>query len=270
MQRVIYLGYHLDASGVSSIPSKLEIIQKWSTPTTLKGLRGFLGFVNRYFSSYPHLAIVSAALARATGKRQFEWTSEMEQSFVKTKRALRDVNTPAILAPRRKFVLETDASGVGIGAVLLQEQDGVERPIAFYFKALSDAESRYDTMRLALMALVRAVQNSQIHLARQQFQVRTDSTGVRYWRNIEAPVPSVILKWSAYLSSFNFEIEHLAGRHNSIADALSRFPSSVPNTQLKPARVRSGESVQPQNTLICSESVSKHYTMEIRLVIAAL
>ena len=85
MQRVAYLGFHLDASGVSPIPSKLEIIQKWEIPRSLKELRAFLGFVNRYFAFYSSLAILSAPLARATGPQHFQWTPEMQQSFERTK-----------------------------------------------------------------------------------------------------------------------------------------------------------------------------------------
>ena len=84
-EEVVHLGFHINAKGVSPISSKLEIIQNWPVPTSLKMLRGFLGFVNRYFSFYPNLAIVSAPLARATGKKAFAWSADLQAAFDRTK-----------------------------------------------------------------------------------------------------------------------------------------------------------------------------------------
>ena len=120
------------------------------------------------------------------------------------------------------------------------------------------------------MAVVRAFQYFQLYLSGTHFRVRTDNTGVRYWRSIEAPVPSIILKWRAYLASFDFEIEHQAGRHNSVADTLSRFPNAVPNTQLRPARVRASERECVQSALVLSEPISVHYTKELKRVVSAI
>lgn len=124
-------------------------------------------------------------------------------------------------------------------------------------------------MHLEPVALLRAVQNLQLHYAGRHFQERSDDTSMGCWQNIEAPGSSVILKYRSYLVLFDFELEPLTGRRNSIADTLSRFPSSVPNVQLKPAGASTVESPQPPSQVMRSDPPSMRYTKDVRLVTAA-
>ena len=264
---VVYLGFNIDANGVSPIPSKLEIIQNWTQPDSMKALRGFLGFVNRYFSFYPHLAVVSAPLARATGKKQFGWSSELQSAFERTKSALKNINTLAIPTPNGQLILETDASGYGIGAVLLQMQGEQELPVAYFSKALNDAQKNYEAFKLEMYALVKAVQYFQIYLAGAHFIVRTDNMILRYWNTMNVPGGNILARWRAILASYSFDIEHKAGVTNTIADTLSRYPDAVPNTQMKPARSGACSS---KNLFVFGGSIRDHYNDDHERILGQL
>jgi hypothetical protein len=95
----------------------LKLIQDWPVPTSLKELRGFLGFINRHFTFYPHMALVTAPPARATGLKNFIRTKQMQTAFEIAKQKLANVNTLTTIEAKGDLILETDASGIGIGAV---------------------------------------------------------------------------------------------------------------------------------------------------------
>jgi phytoene dehydrogenase-like protein len=99
-------------------------MQRWQRPDNMKALRGFLGSVNSYLSFYPQLDIVSAPLARATGKGVPTWSDKLEEAFNRTKSVIMNVSTVSLPTPHDLFIPETDASGYGIGAVLLHCEEG--------------------------------------------------------------------------------------------------------------------------------------------------
>ena len=169
----------------------------------------------------------------------------MQTAFEVTKQKLANVNTLAIIQPEGQLILETDASGIGIGAVLLQNQKGTERPIAYYSKALNTAERNYDVCKREMFALVKAVKYFSLYLAGNSFTVRTDNSALRWWRNMEVSPGSTVARWKTILDSYNFEIAHLPGKNNAIADALSRKPESVPNTPIKPKAVEKVNTTKP-------------------------
>lgn len=237
-QSLPYLGYQVSQHGLTPIPAKLQLVQEWPTPTTTKELRGFLGLVNRYFPFYADLAIVTAPLARETGRRHFVWTDAMQKAFDDTKGLFLNVPTIAIVDPDGQFILETDACSIGIGAVLLQTADGVERPVAYFSRALKGAQTNYDPHKLELYALYQAVRHFAPYLSFTSFLVRTDNNALSYWRTAKFADGDVRTKWKSYLDGFRFDIIHHRGTANSLADAISRAPHLVESTRLKPVHAR--------------------------------
>ena len=245
VQEIVYLGYQVSDKGVSPIQAKLNVIRDWPTPQTIKELRGFLGFVNRYFSFYPALACVTAPLARTTGKRTLVWTATLQTAFEKTKEAFATINTLSLPNPDGKYVLETDASQNGLGACLLQvDTDGQEKPIGYYSKALNSAQQNYTIHKLEFFALYQAVKHFAVYLAfLDNFEVRVDNQALRFWRTAPIAPGDVRIKWKAFLDPFRFDIVHQAGSDNTIADAISRAPHTVSSTPNRPSHVNS--SMQP-------------------------
>jgi hypothetical protein len=130
---IAYLGHVISAAGVATDPSKISAIQSWPTPTAVKELRSFLGLSGYYRKFVRHYGIISKPLTNLLIKNVlFVWTSEAEQSFQALKHAL--VTAAVLVLPdfSKPFTIETDACGVGIGAVLSQQG----HPLAYVSKAL--------------------------------------------------------------------------------------------------------------------------------------
>jgi hypothetical protein len=256
VQEITYLGFNVSASGIKPIQAKLDVIRDWPQPQTIKDVRGFLGFVNRYFAFYPNVAGVTAPLARIVGKRRLEWTDELQTAFQQTKAAFSQINEIIIPDPQGSFVLETDASNVGIGACLLQpDAEGHERPIGYYSKSLNGAQRNYDIYKLEFFALYQAVKHFAVYLAfLRHFTVRVDNQALRFWRTAQFAPGDVRAKWKAFLDPFRFDIEHLPGDSNTIADAISRAPHTVQTTPNKPAHSRLS---QPASTGVSHPAIAQ-------------
>merc|ERR1711893_179753 len=125
--------------------------------------------------------------------------------------------------PSAEFILDTDASGYGIGAVLAQVQGGKERVIAYGSKSLTKEERRYCVTRRELLAVVYFLKQYRHYLYGQKFRVRTDHGALRWLTNFKDP-QGQIARWLEVLGTYDFEIEHRPGLKHNNADALSRGP----------------------------------------------
>lgn len=124
----------------------------------------------------------------------------------------------------KPFVLDTDASDSGVGAVLSQVQDdGTERIIAYASRALSKPERQYCVTRRELLAVVYFIQHFRPYLFSNQFTLRTDHGSLKWLRNFKQP-EGQLDQWFEKLQEYNFSIEHHHGRKHNNADALSRLP----------------------------------------------
>ena len=155
----------------------------------------------------------------------------MQQVFDKVKHFFD--STPTLFIPNGSdlFILETDASGHGIGAVLFQQgADTIQRPVGYFSKTLSDAERNYSIYKLELFAIVRAIKHFRIYLSHHPLLLRTDNQAILWWKRQVIPPGDVIARWFAFLEQFNFTVVHQKGENNNIADAISRNPDSVQMT----------------------------------------
>ena len=135
--------------------------------------------------------------------------------------------SPPILAfpdYQKPFTLDTDASNLGIGAVLSQEQDdGQERVIAYGSRVLSKAERRYCVTRRELLAVVYFLQHFRPYLLGRHFTLRSDHGSLTWLRNFKEP-EGQLARWLEKLQEYDFTIVHRPGQRHSNADALSRLP----------------------------------------------
>ena len=121
------------------------------------------------------------------------------------------------------FVIDADASNDGMGAVLSQVQDGVEMVISYYSKTFSKPERRYCVTRRELLAVVSSIRNFHHYVYGRHFLVRSDHGALRWLMNFKNP-EGQIARWLEILGTYDFKIEHRAGRVHNNADALSRRP----------------------------------------------
>ncbi len=154
------------------------------------------------------------------------WDDACEGAFRTLKAAL--VSTPVLAYPTREghFTLSTDASDVGIGAVLDQDEGGqvVKRVIAYASKTLSNTQRHYCTTNKELLAVVMAIELFCYYLAGRHFTVVTDHASLTWLHNFREP-EGMVAWWIACLQPFDFAIVHRPGKHHSHADGLSRRTS---------------------------------------------
>jgi hypothetical protein len=141
--------------------------------------------------------------------------------------------------PGKRFIVDTDASNVGIGGVLFQVQHGQERVIAYYGKTLNKAERNYCVTRRELLAIVRTLEHFRKYLYGQEFHLRMDHSALTWllsFKNLEGQTA----RWIQRLQEYNFTFEHRQGRKHINADALPRRPCQEECTHCHKVEARAG------------------------------
>jgi hypothetical protein len=221
---VSFLGYVVSADGISTDPRKIEAVQQWTQPNRLRHVRSFLGLCSYYRRFVPDFSTIAAPLHALTQKgRAFVWTAECQTAFDELKRRLTE--SPVLALPRDgcRYIVDTDASDHGIGAVLQQEQEGEERVIAYASRLYSDSEKRYCVTRKELLAVVYFLRYFRQYLLGAEFLVRTDHAALQWLRKTPQPIGQQA-RWLEILESFQFTVVHRPGRLHTNADAMSRRP----------------------------------------------
>ena len=223
-KQVLYLGHVVTEDGVHTNPEKIEKVKDWPRPKTQSDVRSFLGlasYYRRYIKGFSNLAKPLHALTEKN--HAFNWTPECENAFQLLKQKL--VSAPILAYPKigEPFILDTDASKFGIGAVLSQEQDGLERVIAYASRTLSKPEQNYCVTRRELLAIVNFLKHFRHYLYGQDVLVRTDHGALRWLLNFRNP-EGQIARWLEVISQYRLTLQHRPGRVHSNADSLSRHP----------------------------------------------
>lgn len=256
-KQVQYLGHVVSSEGIQTDPEKTSKVREWKRPSNVKEVLRFLGFSGYYRRFIKGYATLAAPLYRLTSgdpKRKkrgvkessvpakpFEWTNECEAAFEALKDSL--TTAPVLCYPNYSlpFLLQTDASRDGLGAVLAQVLDGAERVIAYASRGLSPPETRYPAHKLEFLALKWAVTDKFYdHLYGHKFSVQTDNNPLKYVMST-AKLDATGQRWVSQLAMFDFEIEYRQGKCNSNADALSRMSSQEVTKALQscPQRISS-------------------------------
>lgn len=222
--QVTFLGHVVSADGISTDPVKLESVTNWPVPRNVKHVRSFLGLCSYYRRFVKHFADIARPHHKLTeADRKFDWSETCQTAFDTLKRAL--TSSPILSYPTSTdlFILDTDASNEGMGAVLSQVQNGIEHVICYYSKAFSKPERRYCVTRRELLAVVASIKNFHHYLYGRYFLVRSDHGALRWLFRFKNP-EGQIARWLETHATYDFKIEHRAGRIHSNADALSRRP----------------------------------------------
>ena len=225
-----FLGHILDQEGVKPDPSKLKSIFEAPKPVNAMEVSSFLGMVAYYSKFVKNFSTVVAPLYELIKKNvTFEWIKIHEDSFQLIKRLLcNNYNCLSSYMPGAQLVLECDASPTGVGAVLKQIYDGKESTIAFASKKLSPAEVNYSQIDREALGIVFGVQKFRDYLVGCKFILRTDHRPLVFLFNPAKDMPQIvnsrIQRWAILLATFDFQIEHISGKRNSVADMLSRLP----------------------------------------------
>jgi len=170
----------VSGNGIAMQPDKVQAVSDWPTPRNLHEVRSFLGLCSYYRRFVPRFSTVAAPLhALARKDVQFHWGPEQQDAFENLKELLSTGPVLGIPQEIGQFVLDTDASDLGLGAVLSQQQDGVERVIGYSSRTLNHAEKNYSTTRKKLLAIVYELKQYKQYLLGRQFLIRTDHSALQ-------------------------------------------------------------------------------------------
>ena len=170
---VPFLGHIVGRAGLECDPTKVSAVANWIPPSTIKGVREFLGFTGYYRRFVPDYSTVAQPLVRLLGK-DCKWTDACQDAFMALRALL--IKAPVLAFPKEDlpYIVDTDASDYGIGGVLSQCIEGTEHVIAYYSKSLNPAQQKYCTTRRELLAVVSTLDHFKGYVWGPKFIVRTD------------------------------------------------------------------------------------------------
>ncbi|GBM70788.1 Retrovirus-related Pol polyprotein from transposon 297 [Araneus ventricosus] len=186
-KEVACLGHVISAEGVKTDPEKNKAVVDWPRSDTVNDLRSFFGLCTYYRHFVKSFTTIVRPLHKLTeAKSNFSWTDECEKSFNSLKQAL---TSPILTCSRigKDFILDTDTSNEGIGAVLSQNIGNEERVIAYFSKSLGKPERNYCVTRKELLAIVKSIEHFHHYLYGQKFLLRTDHASLRWLLNFKKP-----------------------------------------------------------------------------------
>lgn len=221
MKEVAYLGHVVAEEGIRPDPSKIAKLKSFPAPTSVGEVRTFLGLAGYYRKFIEKFSLKAAPLYDLTQKdATFEWTQAHEDA---KKQIIEDIANNAVLAHPRfdlPFILDTDASDVGLSGVLSQVVEGVERPIAFASRRIQPAERAWHIREKEALAIIWSLETFRHFLIGSRFSVRTDHKPLRVLKEANK---GRLERWALRLAEFgDFEIIHRDGSKHSNADAFTR------------------------------------------------
>ena len=227
-KELIFLGYQVTPQGISPDPSRIKNVQDWGTPKKAKDVRSFVGLCSYYRRFVPHFASIAEPLHRLMGKNsEFKWSDAAEIAFRKLKEKL--TSAPVLSTPDWKlpFILHTDASKFGLGAVLAQTINGEEKVIAYASKSLNKAQQNYTTSDRECLAIIWGIRYYRSHLLGRKFDLYTDHSALQFLQTMKLnrDLSGRLARYQMFLQEYEFDPHYRKGEDNANADALSRDPS---------------------------------------------
>lgn len=239
---VEYLGHLLDQDGYHPTESKVKAILDAKTPTNISELRAYVGMLNFYSKFMPHMSRDLKPLYRLTEKQTpFVWTTECQSAFDLSKKKLLCHNILVPYDPTKHLIVSSDASPYGIGCVLSQVMAGnssnksnknyiVEKPVMFASCSLNSSQQKYSQLEREGLGVIFALQKFYKYIWGRKFKLVIDNAPLKGILNPVKPLSILasdrLIRWSLFLRSFCFDIEHRKSELLSPADAMSRLPTN--------------------------------------------
>ncbi|CAA7057339.1 unnamed protein product [Microthlaspi erraticum] len=213
-----FLGHIVSAEGVSVDPAKIEAIRDWPRPSSATEIRSFLGLAGYYRRFVKGFATMAQPMTKLTGKDvPFIWSAECEESFSQLKEMLTTTPVLALPEPGKPYMVYTDASGIGLGCVLMQEG----RVIAYASRQWQGSERNRPTHDLELGAVIFALKIWRSYLLGETVQVFTDHKSLQHIFT-QPMMNARQTRWVEFLADYQVSINYHPGKANLVADALSR------------------------------------------------
>lgn len=213
----------MNRDGFRPDPSKIEPVLEYPAPKNLKQLRRFLGMASWYRKFLDNFATIADPLTQLTKKSaKYQWGESQQSAFEQIKALI--ASAPVLHRPSfdDQFVIQTDASDTGLGAVLTQTIDGDERVLSFASRTLNKAERNYSVTERECLAVLWAIRKFRAYVEGYHFQVITDHSSLKWLCNLRNP-NGRLARWALELQAYDYDIVHRKGSLNYVPDALSRM-----------------------------------------------
>jgi hypothetical protein len=223
-EEIEFLGYKVTKDGFALAPSKLSAIKEWQRPTSRKHLRGFLGLANFCRKFVPKYSSIVAPLTDLTSEKiPYKWNDKAQEAFDKVKLLFCEAPILKMPDPEKPYFLQTDASDVGLGGVLLQEYNCIKHPLAYYSQKFSAAERNYNVHDKELLAIIASLKHWRRFLegTHVPITILSDHKNLLYFTNSNKRTQRHS-RWELELANYNFMIKYITGKENYLPDALSR------------------------------------------------
>ena len=219
-----FLGHVVSRGTISPDKAKTQKIRDIQPPTTKKETRRILGLLSYYRSFVPNFSTIAQPLTDITRKRspnKIRWTKECQNSLDKIKEVL--ISEPILRVPvlSKPFIVQSDASTKGIGAVLLQEYNGTLLPCHYASRRLLEREEHYAVCELECLALVYALHTFSKYLLMKPFYIQIDHAGLSFLKQNKSK-NARLTRWALSIQQYTFTVQHIKGTANVVADFLSR------------------------------------------------
>ena len=231
LTEVEYVGHVINREGVTFSPEKLQKALSIDKPKTEKQLKSFLGVAN-YFRDHiqNHSSIVAPLHALMLGyspRRLLNWTPEAETAFEQIRHRLLHCPKLFWIDDNAPIHLYTDASKLGVGAYLCQERDGKQVPIRFFSKSLNKSQKEWDVPRLEAYAIYAAFKEFDYLLRDVHTHIHTDHENLVFIKDSSS---EVVIRWKMQMMCYSFDISHIRGVDNEVADYWSRLEEAPLDT----------------------------------------
>lgn len=221
VSKIEYLGHFISKDGVQTDPTKLSAIESWPVPASVNEVRSFLGLAGYYRKFVRNYAVISKPLTESTQKGGFQWSDDAQVVFQQLKQALTTALVLAVPDFSKNFVIETDASKKGIGAVLMQDH----HPMTFISRSLGPRWQNLSVYEKELLAIGFPVQKWEQYISSSHFIIRTDQKSLKWLLKQKISTPFHQF-WLSKLIGYDYEIVYKSGVENVVADSFSRKEGS--------------------------------------------
>ena len=224
MDQIVFMGLLLSKHGVGPTEEKVRAVHEAKAPTGVAELRSFLGLISFSSRFLPNFATTAEPLRRLTRQdNEWQWGTEENEAFEALKKQLAEASMMAFYDKDAPTEVVTDASPVGLGAILVQEQQGVKRAVVFASRSLNDVERRYSQTEKEALAVVWGCERFSLYLSGlESFQLVTDCKALEAIYGPKSKPSARVERWVLRLMPFKYTVRHVPSGQN-IADCLSRL-----------------------------------------------
>jgi RNase H-like domain found in reverse transcriptase/Integrase zinc binding domain/Reverse transcriptase (RNA-dependent DNA polymerase)/Integrase core domain len=226
---ISYVGYTLDNSGLKPNLEKVAAILNLPTPKNVRETRGIIGMAGWYRRFIPNHATLMAPITDLTKgpTKKFIWTKEANDALTQLKTIL--TAEPILTMPdyQKEFILFSDASDIGVGAMLSQGEGKDQKAVAYFSQKLTSCQKRYSVTERECLAVLLAVEKFRHYLLGSHFTVVTDHSALQWLLALKTPISNRLCRWIMTLQQYDFSVKHRKGSDMAMADGLSRAIETI-------------------------------------------